>query len=72
MAGMTVEIEIPEGQDALTEFILFRDRVYENRRARWPALIDLELPSLMGEGALQAASWPASARSISATVSGTP
>jgi GNAT superfamily N-acetyltransferase len=47
---MSITVEVPEGRDALIEFILFRDRVYENRRARWPALIDLELPSLMGEG----------------------
>ena len=27
-------IEAPEGEAALTEFILFRDRVYEGRSAR--------------------------------------
>jgi GNAT superfamily N-acetyltransferase len=43
-------IEIPEGEAALTEFILFRDRVYEARSARWPALTPLELPPLIGEG----------------------
>jgi hypothetical protein len=45
---MTV-IEAPEGEEALTEFILFRDRVYEDRGARWPTLTPLELPTLMGE-----------------------
>jgi hypothetical protein len=43
-------IEFPEGESALTEFILFRDRVYASRAAHWPALVALELPSLMGEG----------------------
>jgi hypothetical protein len=47
---MTITIEVPEGKDALTEFVLFRDRVYESRNARWPALVDLELPALLGEG----------------------
>jgi hypothetical protein len=45
---MTV-IEAPEGEEALTEFILFRDRVYGDRGARWPTLTPLELPTLMGE-----------------------
>ena len=43
-------IEAPEGEEALTELILFRDRVYEGRAARWPTLTPLELPPLMGEG----------------------
>ena len=42
-------IEAPEGEDALTEFILFRDRVYEGRSARWPTLAPIELPTLTGE-----------------------
>ena len=42
-------IEAPEGEDALTEFILFRDRVYEGRGARWPSLTPIELPTLTGE-----------------------
>ena len=45
---MTV-IEAPEGEEALTEFILFRDRVYEGRGARWPTLVPIELPTLTGE-----------------------
>jgi hypothetical protein len=45
-----VTIEIPEGEAALTEFIQFRDRVYESRGARWPALVPLELPPLLGQG----------------------
>jgi hypothetical protein len=47
---VTISIEVPDGKDALTEFVLFRDRVYESRSARWPALVDLELPALLGEG----------------------
>jgi hypothetical protein len=42
-------IEAPEGEEALTEFILFRDRVYEGRGARWPTLTPVELPTLTGE-----------------------
>lgn len=42
-------IEAPEGEAALTEFILFRDRVYEGRGARWPTLTPIELPTLTGE-----------------------
>ncbi len=34
---------------ALTEFILFHDRVYEYRSARWPASPALQLPVLLGE-----------------------
>ena len=42
-------IEAPAGEEALTEFILFRDRVYEGRGARWPTLAPIELPTLTGE-----------------------
>jgi hypothetical protein len=45
---MTI-IEAPVTEEALTEFILFRDRVYEDRGARWPTLTPLELPTLTGE-----------------------
>ena len=34
---MTIQIETPQDSDALSEFILFYDRVYEYRAARWPA-----------------------------------
>jgi GNAT superfamily N-acetyltransferase len=47
---VTVTIEVPEGRDALTDFVVFRDRVYEGRSARWPTLVDLELPALLGDG----------------------
>ena len=51
--GRMTTIEAPEGEEALTEFILFRDRVYEGRAARWPALTPLELPPLAGRGPLR-------------------
>ena len=46
-----MKIEFPEGEDALSEFILFRDRVYEHRRIRWPANLANGLALLMGETA---------------------
>ncbi len=46
---MALRIETPEGEQALTEFLLFHDRVYEYRSARWPATIPLQLPILMGQ-----------------------
>jgi GNAT superfamily N-acetyltransferase len=46
---LTVRIETPEGEQALTEFILFHDRVYEYRAARWPAALPMHLPLLMGQ-----------------------
>jgi len=46
---MALRLETPEGSDALSEFILFQDRVYEHRSARWPALVPLLLPVLTGD-----------------------
>ncbi len=46
---MAIRIETPEGQDALTEFVLFHDRVYASYPARWSAFVPLELPILLGE-----------------------
>jgi GNAT superfamily N-acetyltransferase len=46
---VAIRIESPEGHDALTEFVMFQDRVYEYRSARWPALLPLQLPMLLGE-----------------------
>ncbi len=48
---MALRFETPEGSDALTEFVLFHDRVYEYRQAQWPALLPLSLPILTGESA---------------------
>jgi GNAT superfamily N-acetyltransferase len=46
---MSVRIEIPEGQQSLAEFVLFHDQVYQYRAARWPAPLELQLPTLAGE-----------------------
>lgn len=46
---MTVTMELPEGEDALTELIIFRDRVYADRDAIWPTLVPLELGILTGK-----------------------
>ena len=47
---MSVKIESPSGEEALTEFVLFQHRVYEYRSARWAAMVPVQLPILMGEG----------------------
>src|SRR5438093_407210 len=47
---MNVSIEGPEGEQALTEFLLFRDTVYAERPVRWPTLVPMLLPMLMGHG----------------------
>ncbi len=47
---MSVKIESPSGEQALTEFVLFQHRVYEYRAARWAAMVAVQLPILMGEG----------------------
>jgi GNAT superfamily N-acetyltransferase len=44
-----VNIEVPQGSEALTEFVQFYDQVYEYRDARWPAPVELQLPILTGE-----------------------
>ncbi len=46
---MALKLETPQGIDALTEFALFQDRVYEHRSARWSALVPLLLPVLSGD-----------------------
>ncbi|MFZ0887990.1 MAG: GNAT family N-acetyltransferase [Candidatus Binataceae bacterium] len=47
---MAIRIENPEGRDDLIEFVLFHDKVYEYRSARWPANLVVQLPFLLGEG----------------------
>jgi hypothetical protein len=47
---LSVKIESPTGEEALTEFVLFQHRVYEYRSARWAAMVAVQLPILMGEG----------------------
>lgn len=46
---MDVKIEIPQGNEALTEFVRFYDQVYDYRDARWGAPLELQLPVLTGE-----------------------
>src|SRR3984893_7349163 len=46
-----MKIEFPEGNDALTEFILFSDRVYAYRSVRWPASVEMQMPLLTGQSA---------------------
>lgn len=46
---MSITIEVPKGEDALTEFVLFQNTVYEYRAARWPANLPIYLPVLTGE-----------------------
>ena len=49
---MAIRIEIPEGNESLTEFVQFHNRVYAYRSARWPASVEIELPFLMGQSPL--------------------
>jgi len=45
---MTIQIEMPADERALTEFVRFHDRVYEYRSARWPVASRRQLHILMG------------------------
>jgi GNAT superfamily N-acetyltransferase len=49
---MAITIEVPKGRDALHEFVLFHDRVYAYRGARWPAPLELQLSMLTEESPL--------------------
>jgi hypothetical protein len=46
-----MKVEFPEGNDALTEFILFSDRVYAYRSVRWPASVEMQMRLLTGKSA---------------------
>lgn len=46
---MSIQIENPQGVEALTEFVRFHDQVYEYRGARWPAAVEFQVPVLTGE-----------------------
>jgi len=46
---MAIKIETPSGDDALTEYVLFKDDVYRDHGAHWTAFVPLELPILQGE-----------------------
>jgi hypothetical protein len=45
---MSLKIEIARDSDALTELILFHERVYQDRDAHWPPMLPLALPTLQG------------------------
>lgn len=47
---MTIQIEVPSGDEALTRFLEFRDVVYAKRPVRWPTFTGLHLPMIQGEG----------------------
>ena len=46
---MSIRIDTPESNEALTEFVLFYDRVYEYRSARWPANLMFDLANITSE-----------------------
>jgi GNAT superfamily N-acetyltransferase len=46
---MGVKIEVPQDNEALTEFVRFYDQVYDYRDARWPAPLEMQLPVLTGD-----------------------
>jgi hypothetical protein len=47
---MAVRVEVPEGPEAIQEFVRFHDRVYADRGAFWPAFPALEAPFVGGTG----------------------
>jgi hypothetical protein len=47
---MTVRVEVPSGEAALTSFLEFRDLVYAGRPVRWPTFTGLHLPMIEGKG----------------------
>jgi hypothetical protein len=46
---MSLVIETPREEDAVTEFVLFFDKANEGRSARWPAPEELQLAILLGD-----------------------
>jgi len=51
---MGPRVEIPEGSEAIEEFVRFHDRVYAGRGAYWPAFPALETPFVSGTGPVAA------------------
>ena len=47
---MSITIQVPEGEEALTDFLSFRDQVYLDRPVRWPTIVPMQLPMLLGKG----------------------
>jgi GNAT superfamily N-acetyltransferase len=46
---MATRVETPDGEDGLTEFVLFHDEVYRARGACWTAIVPFQLPILLGD-----------------------
>jgi len=46
---MNLKIESPQGEEPLTEFVLFKDRATEGISAHWPAVVEMQVPVLTGE-----------------------
>jgi hypothetical protein len=46
-----ITVECPTGRTELTDFVLFANEVNASRSAYWPAMVDMHLPFLLGEGA---------------------
>jgi GNAT superfamily N-acetyltransferase len=46
---LAIVIEVPKGEDALTEFVLFQNEAHAALAARWAANLPLHLPLLTGE-----------------------
>lgn len=49
---MTVRIESPCDEDGFVEFVRFANRAHSGARAYWPAMEAIEMPVLLGQGAL--------------------
>jgi hypothetical protein len=47
---MAIRVESPTSAEGLAEFLAFHDEVYAPRRARWPAFVPFQLPTLTGKG----------------------
>ncbi len=47
---MPPRVEVPQGTEAIEEFVRFHDRVYADRGAFWPAFVPLEAPFVAGTG----------------------
>jgi len=48
---LTMKTEFPDGKNALSEFVLFKDQVYDYRAIRWPADLQHDMALLTGESA---------------------
>jgi hypothetical protein len=46
---VSIKVEVPQGEDALTELLAFHDRVYATRDVRWQEIVPFHLPILLGK-----------------------